>query len=147
MTIFIGSDHNGYDLKEKIEAYLRDRGYKVVDKGNERMDPTDDFPLYGARIASEVLAKEGSLGIVLCGSGQGVCIAANRYKGIRAALAWNEQEARAARNDDDANILCLPAREMTVFADAQKVVDVFLETPFAGATRFVRRIKQLDELN
>lgn len=147
MKVFIGADHNGYELKEKVAAYLRDRGYKVVDKGNEHMDPTDDFPQYGALVATEVLANKESLGILICGSGQGVCIAANRFKGIRAALAWDTQEAKAARNDDDANVLCLPAREMQDFSKTQSIIDAFLDTPFAGASRFERRIKQLDTLN
>ena len=146
MKIFIGADHNGYELKEKISAYLRDRGYKVLDKGNTHMDPTDDFPQYGAQVASEVLANENSIGILICGSGQGVCIAANRFNGIRAALAWDAAEARAARNDDDANILCLPARELGDFSQAQSIIDTFLDTPFAGAERYKRRIKQLDTL-
>jgi ribose 5-phosphate isomerase B len=84
-------------------------------------------------------------GILICGSGQGMCMAANRFKGIRAALAWDQEEARAARNDDDSNVLCLSARYLD-FDKTIGIVHTWLMTPFAGATRFKRRIQELDEL-
>lgn len=147
MKIFIGADHNGWELKEKLEHYLKDKGHEVIDEGNKTYQKEDDFPIYGARVATAVLANKDSVGILLCGSGQGVCIAANRYKGIRASLVWNESEARSSRNDDDANILCLPAKELTSEKQTFQLVDTWLKTPFEGAARFVRRIKNLDELN
>lgn len=147
MKIFLGADHNGYEHKEKLEAYLKKQGHEVIDAGSQSFNPDDDFPQYGALVASEVLANEDSVGILLCGSGQGVCMAANRFKGIRASLVWNESEAKAARNDDDSNVLCLPAREITDFNELTGLVEVWLKTPFAAAPRFKRRIKQLDELN
>jgi ribose 5-phosphate isomerase B len=146
MKIFIGADHNGYELKEKLEEYLKSQGYEVIDKGDTSLRPDDDFPIYAAKVASEVLANSGSRGILLCGSGQGICMAANRYKGIRASLVWDQDEAYSSRNDDDANILCLPARKLS-FEQSKSLVETWLETPFAGAARFVRRIKQMDELN
>jgi ribose 5-phosphate isomerase B len=85
-------------------------------------------------------------GILICGSGQGMCIAANRYKGIRACLINDLEEARAARNDDDCNVLCLPARYIST-EEAIKLAEAWLETPFAGAPRFIRRIKELDKLS
>lgn len=146
MKIFIGADHNGYELKEKIEEWLKSAGHEVEDVGNQKLDPEDDFPMFGARVATHVLAEPEARGILLCGSGQGVCMAANRYKGIRASLVWNESEAKASRNDDDANVLCLPARETTDKNALKRLVEVWLKTPFSGAVRFQRRIKQLDEL-
>lgn len=145
MTIYLGADHNGFRLKEKIHAYLLEQGYEVVDKGDERFDKGDDFPMYGARVASEVLAHKDSVGILICGSGQGMCIAANRFKGIRASLVWNEDEAHDSRNDDDSNVLCLPARQIN-FSEAREIVDTWMNTEFSGAARFRRRNAQLDEL-
>lgn len=145
MKIFIGADHNGFTLKEKIQTYLTEQGHEVIDKGDESLDKNDDFPMYAARVATEVLAHNNSMGIVLCGSGQGVCMAANRFKGIRASLVWDRDEAHDSRNDDDANVLCLPARKLSI-EQATDLIDTWLSTPFAGAARFNRRIQQLDQL-
>lgn len=146
MKIFIGADHNGFALKEQLETYLKQEGHDVVDKGDNELKPDDDFPMYAAQVATSVLAEKDSYGILLCGSGQGVCIAANRYKGIRASLVWDRDEAHSSRNDDDSNVLCLPARKLD-FEKARDLIDEWLNTPFAGAPRFVRRIEQLDKLN
>lgn len=147
MKLYIGADHNGFKLKQSLSDHLRRAGHEVVDEGDAVYNPDDDFPQYGAKVAAAVLASEDSdaRGILLCGSGQGVCIAANRFKGIRACLAWNRNQARASRNDDDCNILCLPARELNA-QDMTQLVDTWLTTPFAGAPRYIRRNKQLDEL-
>ena len=146
MKIFIGADHNGFELKNKLIEYLKSKGHEVIDKGDKNLDPDDDFPMYAAMVASEVLANHDSVGVLLCGSGQGVCMAANRYKGIRASLIWDEDEAHSSRNDDDANIICLPAKKLN-FNQTTKLIDTWLDTPFARAARYQRRIKQLDELN
>ena len=146
MKIYIDADHNGYDLKHSLIQYLKRAGHEVVDVGTPERDPQDDFTFAAGRVANSVLTEHGAKGILLCGSGQGVCMAANRFKGIRAGLAWNNQEAKAARNDSDSNVLCLPANMI----DAQKaktITHTWLTTPFAGASRFKRRIKQLDELS
>lgn len=146
MKIFIGADHNGFELKKQVHAQLLEAGHEVIDKGDVKFDKDDDFPMYAARVATEVLANDGSVGILICGSGQGVCMAANRFKGIRASLCWNEESAHEARHDDDSNILCLPAQLVT--ADkAREIVDEWLSTDFAGAARFRRRNAQLDKLN
>lgn len=145
MKIFIGADHNGFELKQQVHAYLLEQGHEVVDKGDTRFDKGDDFPLYAARVANEVLADNDSRGILICGSGQGVCIAANRFKGIRASLAWNEETAFESRDDDDCNVLCLPASQID-FAETREIVDTWLKTPFSGAARYKRRNQQLDEL-
>ncbi len=147
MKIFLGADHNGYQLKEQLEDYLKKIGHDVVDVSGNQLDPNDDFPIHASRVATDVLATKDSVGILLCGSGQGVCMAANRYKGIRASLVWNTSEARSARNDDDSNVLCLPARELKDFNFMKELVDTWLATPFDGAVRFVRRVKEMDEMN
>ncbi len=146
MKIFLGADHNGYEFKEKLEGDLNWQGHEVVDMGDIDLNKDDDFPEYAAKVATAVLGEKDSVGILLCGSGQGVCMAANRYKGIRASLVWDQDEAKASRNDDDANVICLPAKKLT-FEQVKELVDTWLSTPFAGAARFQRRIKQLDELN
>lgn len=147
MRIYVGADHNGYDFKQKLSELLRKNGYMVVDDGNKKLDPEDDYPQFGARVAHALLADsdEESRGILICGSGQGICIAANRFKGIRASLCWSEAEAHAARNDDDCNVLCLPSRYLSL-EEAETITLTWLTTPFAGAPRFKRRIRELDEL-
>jgi len=147
MKIYLGADHNGFDMKQALLEELTRAGYAVVDEGDRLRKPEDDFPQFAARTIAAMKASDdpNPLGILICGSGQGMCIAANRYKGIRASLVWSVQEARAARNDDDSNVLCLPARYMDV-RQAVQLAEIWLATPFAGATRFKRRIKELDEL-
>jgi ribose 5-phosphate isomerase B len=147
MKIYIGADHNGFEMKRMLTESLIRAGYEVIDEGDSKLDPQDDFPQFAARTVAAMKACDDPdpRGILICGSGQGICIAANRFKGIRAALAWNMEEVHASRNDDDANILCLPARYMSA-DEALKLTEAWLAIPFAGAARFKRRIKQLDEL-
>ena len=148
MKIYIGADHNGFQYREKLLLYLQFKGYEVHDDGTKQFDPTDDFPVLAARVVNDVLGghTKDARGILLCGSGQGMCMAANRFNGIRAVLGHDEESVRSARNDDDANVLCLPAHSLDEAA-IKGLVDIFLETPFAGASRFARRIKELDELH
>jgi ribose 5-phosphate isomerase B len=147
MKIFMGADHNGFTLKAKISEALKKAGYTVVDEGDDRLQPEDDFPQFAERAVRAMQADQDKdiRAILICGSGQGMCMAANRFKGIRASLVWDEHEARAGRNDDDSNVLCMPARGMDE-ARAIAIAEVWLTTPFAGATRFKRRIEELDRL-
>ncbi len=147
MKIFIGCDHNGYELKRHLAEFLKRSGYEVVDEGDRRLDPKDDFPVFAARVVNAMKAsnEQQPRGILICGSGQGMCMAANRYSGIRASLCWNVREAHAARNDDDSNVLCLSASS-TSKTEAEAIVNTWLSTPFAGAPRFVRRLRELDDL-
>lgn len=148
MKIYLGADHNGFEYKTQLAEALRRAGHEVVDEGDEALDADDDYPQFAGKVANALLADSDleARGILVCGSGQGMCIAANRFKGIRAALCWNQHEARAARNDDDCNVLCLSSR-YTSLDEAGSIMAAFLATPFAGAPRFVRRIEQLDKLN
>ncbi|HEY5805888.1 MAG TPA: RpiB/LacA/LacB family sugar-phosphate isomerase [Candidatus Saccharimonadales bacterium] len=147
MKIYIGADHNGFELKRELLDVLSAVGYEVIDEGGKVLRPDDDFPQFAARVVMAMKASDSQdpRGILICGSGQGMCMAANRYKGIRASLAWSLEEARASRNDDDSNILCLPVRYISA-KDAVKIAEAWLATPFAGAPRFKRRIKELDRL-
>lgn len=147
MKLYIGADHNGFGFKQEIVDFLQRSGYEVMDEGNERLDQQDDFPQFAGRVVSAMLGSgdEDPRGILVCGSGQGMCIAANRYKGIRASLVWDLQEARMSRNDDNCNVICLPARLMTA-KEAESIISTWLITPFADAPRFKRRIQELDQL-
>ncbi len=145
MKIFIGADHHGFEDKSKIEEYLKSLGHQVIDEGDKNLDPNDDFPRYARNVASQVLKAVDNFGILLCGSGQGMCMAANRFKGIRAAMCWDEKSAFASRNDDNANVLCLSADHLN-WESMQRIIEVWLNTPFDGHDRFERRIKELDEL-
>lgn len=146
--IFIGADHNGFQLKEKLEKWLKTQNYEVIDVGGERLNPDDDYPEFASRLVTSMLSSEEPepLGILLCGSGQGMAMAANRFKGIRAALAWNKKTAEMSRHDDDANVLCLSAWELNE-ESITEIVHTWLNTPYARAARFIRRLKELDSLN
>lgn len=147
MKIYIGADHNGFEFKKQIADFLQRSGHEVIDEGGVKRDPEDDFPQFASRTVTKLLAdRDDAKAILICGSGQGMCMAANRFKGIRASLCWNSEEARAARNDDDSNVLCISAHGSS-FHDVEMIITTWLATPFAGAARFKRRIKELDELN
>lgn len=143
----MGADHNGFNLKFKVRDQLKLAGYDCIDVGDKQLQPEDDFPQF-AEAAIRALQADGdpeSKAILICGSGQGMCMAANRFKGIRASVVWDLAEARASRNDDDSNVLCLPARYISK-DDAVKIAEAWLSIPFAGAARFKRRIAELDRL-
>lgn len=144
MKIFVATDHNGFAHKAKLVSYLQKLGHDVVDDANGELNPDDDYPVFARKVTSDMLASGDSdaRGILICGSGQGMCMAANRFRGIRAALGYDRESVRAARNDDDSNVLCLSVR--SVEADANDLIDTFLRTPFAAAPRFTRRIQEMD---
>lgn len=147
MKVYIGADHNGFHLRNALISYLTRAGYEIVDDGGTELNPEDDFPVFATKVAKDVLGSDDrdAKGILLCGSGQGMCMAANRFKGIRACLGYDQTSIRASRNDDDANVLCLPAR--TLDKDQLNVlVETFLNTKFAAAPRFSRRIQEMDSL-
>jgi ribose 5-phosphate isomerase B len=147
VKVYVGADHNGFFLKQKLMDYLVKGGYEVVDDGNTQLDPADDFPVFAEKAVSDVLGSkdDDARAILICGSGQGMCMAANRFKNIRAAVGYDHESVRASRNDDNANILCLPARTLAQDA-AFDLVDTFLKTGFAAADRYKRRIHQMDDL-
>jgi ribose 5-phosphate isomerase B len=141
MHIIIGGDHAGYRYKETLSRLLSSEGHELTDVGPFSEDSTD-YPDFAHPLAQKVLADSSSLGILICGSGNGVCMAANKHRGIRAALCWNEELASLARQHNNANVLCLPSR----FIDEQtteKIVHTFLNTPFEGG-RHERRVNKID---
>ena len=149
MKIYLGSDHNGFHLKEKVFAYLAKHGYDVQDVGDTTLDPDDDFPEFAQAAALQVIgdASPDPRAILLCGGGQGMAIAANRFRGIRASVIWDAYEAKMTRNDNDSNILCLPSRVLENDDAAwQGIIETWLNTPFATAPRYLRRNAQIDEL-
>ncbi len=150
MKIYLGADHNGVHLKDEIFAYLSKRKYEVEDVSGKELDPEDDFPEIAQMAALKVIGDEDNdaRAILLCGGGQGMCMAANRFRGIRASVIWDAHEAKMTRNDNDSNVLCLPARVLDERADRewQDIIDTWLETPFADAPRFRRRNAQIDEV-
>ena len=139
MKIHIGSDHAGLEFKNKIVAHLKSKGHEVVDHGPHDFDPLDDYPVFCIPAAEAVAKEPGSFGIVLGGSGNGEQIAANKVKGIRAALVWSIEIAELARTHNDANVMALGGR-MHDEAYCLKLVDTFLNTPFSKDERHVRRI-------
>ena len=147
MKIYIGADHNGFAYKQQLTALLLKAGHDVVDEGGTTLNPDDDFPQFAGKVVNTLLADSNpdAKGILICGSGQGMCMAANRHKGIRASLCWNLDEARSARNDDDSNVLCLSSKYLAL-PETEAIVQTWLSTPFAAAPRFKRRLKELDEL-
>lgn len=136
-------------MKEKVFAYLAKHGYDVEDVGGAQLDPDDDFPEFAQAAALKVLGEEEGDGraILLCGGGQGMAMAANRFKGIRASVIWDAFEAKMTRNDNDSNILALPSRVLEGDEGAwEGIIETWLNTPFASAPRYKRRNNQLDEL-
>ncbi len=146
MKIFIGADHRGFEARKAVKAYLISAGYDVEDDSAATLNPDDDYPTFAYKVVVKMHASKDKepRGILICGSGQGMCMAANRFKGIRAALGYDEKTIRSARNDDDANVLCLPA-ELIEAGSFEDLVHTFLMTPFAAAPRFIRRIQEMDE--
>ena len=144
MEIFIGSDHGGFELKQLLVGLLTGKGYRLTDCGSYSNDATD-YPDFALTVANSVKVNPSFRGILICRSGEGMEIAANKVRGIRASLVWNTAVAQETRRDNDANILVLPAD----FIDqdtAQKIVTNFLETEFSGLERHIRRLEKISSI-
>jgi ribose 5-phosphate isomerase B len=144
MRIHLGSDHAGFELKAHLIGWLREHGHEPVDHGASTYDAMDDYPPYCLDAASAVVDDPGSLGIVIGGSGNGEQIAANKVKGVRAALAWSNETAQLSRLHNDANVISLGARMHTV-DEATRFVEIFVRTAFSEDPRHVRRIAMLTD--
>ncbi|GAB4033550.1 MULTISPECIES: ribose 5-phosphate isomerase B [Spirosoma] len=142
MKIAIGSDHAGFQYKEAIKQMLIDLGHDVIDKGTYAATPSVDYPLFIRPVAEAVAAGDVERGVVLGGSGNGEAIAANRVRGVRCGLCWNEESARLCRQHNDANVISLGERMMSQ-ETALKLVQIWLDTPFEGG-RHLARIQELD---
>lgn len=149
MKIYIGADHKGHGPKSLLLEYLVKAGYEVEDVGDKQFDPEDDFPVFASAAAQKVIGSDtkDTRAILICGSGQGMVMAANRFKGVRAGLGWSIEAAKSIRNDEDSNILALPSELFE--GNSQKafvIVETWLNTPFANASRYIRRNQELDNL-
>ena len=144
MKISIGSDHGGFALKEKIVSYLKERGHSVFDEGCFKAESVH-YPVYAKAVCEDVVNNISDKGILICTSGFGMCICANKYNGLRAATVRSAEEAFLCRSHNDCNVLCLGAK-FTSVEDAKEIVDVFLETPFSEGERHKIRLGMIKEL-
>lgn len=149
MKIYIAADHRGFERKELLKEQLEKLKFKVVDLGDTKFDANDDFTEFAQNVCMAVLADEAEeidvRGILICGSGQGMAMAANRFRGIRACLAFSEHQAMAARREEDSNVLCLSSEHLTL-EKTISIVEFWLNTKFLKQQRYIRRIYELDRL-
>lgn len=141
MKISIGNDHAGTDYKKAIVEFLEKNGHQIINHGTNSLDSVD-YPDFGHPIANDVTTMEARFGIVICGSGNGIAMTVNKHQGIRAALCWTKEIAALARQHNDANIICIPAR-FTSITQALEMVDTFLNTAFEGG----RHQKRVDKIS
>jgi len=144
MRIAIGSDHAGFTLKESLAAWLRDQGHVIEDLGTHSTERTD-YPQFGAAVGRAVAEGDADIGVAVCGSGQGICMAANKVPGVRSAVLRTEEDAQMTRGHNDANVACFGER-VTDADNAKRVLAVFLATSFEGG-RHATRVEQLDEMS
>jgi ribose 5-phosphate isomerase B len=140
-TIAIGSDHAGFEYKEQLKRWLEKSGYSVKDYGTNSLDSVD-YPDFAHPVASAVEEKRFEFGVLLCGSANGVAITANKHQGIRAAICWNEELASLARQHNNANVVCIPARFVS-YNDAELILDRFLHASFEGG-RHEKRVSKMN---
>src|SRR3989344_3081774 len=146
MIIYFGSDHRGFELKNHLQEYLRNQGYQTADLGATQLDAADDYPAYASAVAKKIaLDPETSRGVLICGSGAGVDIVANKFQNVRSVLAISPDQVYAARKDDNVNVLSLAA-DFTRVADAEKILQVFIVTVFSGEDRYLRRLEQISQI-
>lgn len=138
--VAIGADHAGFEYKEKLKQWLVDNGFEAEDLGTFGPESAD-YPDFAHAVAEAVEQKRADLGVLVCGSGNGVAMTANKHKGIRAAICWNEELAALARQHNDANIICLPSRFIS-YETAEKITDRFLRETFEGG-RHERRVNKI----
>lgn len=144
MKIFIGADHRGFELKEFLKNKLKKNNYDVEDCGNLVYDLNDDYPDFAFKVGEKVSQDSESLGILICGSGAGVCFAVNKIKGIRASVIYDKKMAEMAKADDNLNVLCL-ASDFVDEERAWQIVDAFLKAQFKNEEKYLRRIKKVSD--
>lgn len=162
MKLYLGADHGGFMLKEKIKLFLKKKGHSFEDMGNKKFVKTDDYPDYGYKVAKKVAREkeaaankvrmvssskkeEEAKGILFCGSAEGICIAANKVKGIRAVAVWSARDAKLSRKHNDANILCLSGWHLAP-KKAEKIIIAWLKTEFIKEPRHIRRINKIKKI-
>lgn len=144
MKVYLGADHAGFKLKEQIKRFLDECGFPYEDLGALKLNKNDDYPIYAAKVGKKV-ASEKTFGLLFCGSSYGICIAANKIKGVRAVTVSDVESARLTRLHNDANVLCLSGWN-TSLSKAEKIVKVFLTTMFSKEGRHARRINEIKHL-
>lgn len=142
--IYIGADHRGFDLKEKIKEYLDFKDFDYEDLGNKKYEKNDDYPDFAKLVAEKVAVGSGR-GILICGSGQGVCIVANKYDGIRAAVGINKEQIISSTADEDINILCLAADHIDE-GKAIEIMEAWIHTSFSNEKRHIRRVNKIKKI-
>lgn len=142
--IYLGADHGGFSFKEKIKEFLNELKIEYQDLGNTKFEPEDDFTDYALAVAKKV-TETGGKGILFCTSGLGMCIAANKIKGIRAVSIVTKKSAQQSREHLDANILCL-GEHIVSFRDAKKIIKIWLETDFFNKDKYIRRLKKIQQI-
>lgn len=144
--IYLASNHRGFKVKEELKKYLRRLGYNFEDLGNKIFDPDDDYTDFAERVAKKVSKELENKGILICGSGIGMTIVANKFKKIRAALCFNEKVAELSRKHNDSNVLCLPA-DFLPLAKIKKIIKIWLKTKFSNEENHKRRIEKITSYN
>ena len=145
MIVAVGADHAGFEMKSEIVAWLGSKGHQVKDLGAHTFDPNDDYPDFAAAVAGALLSGEPEKGVLICGSGVGACITANKVKGIRACLCHDTYTARQGVEHDDMNVLCIGGRVIGVEL-AKAVLEAFLDASFIPEPRFQRRLDKLNQV-
>ena len=143
--LYIGADHRGYELKEKLETYLQELGHDVEDCGAFEYDKDDDYPDFAKAVAEKVVANQGSKGILICGSGIGVAIAANKVRGILAGTATSVEQISSAEGDEGLNVLGLSSDYVSEKTN-KDIAEAFVDSKFSGAERHLRRVQKIKEI-
>lgn len=145
-TVYLAADHAGFAYKNALLDHLHHKGYNVVDLGADALDEQDDYPKYAYAAATKLIADDDDArAILLCGSGEGMAIVANRVHGIRASVCWNVAVARETRSDNNSNVLCIPARFLTE-QEAFNIAEAWLEEPFDTNPKYERRLKEIEDI-
>lgn len=144
MVIYLGTDHAGYKLKEYLKKYLQNKKLDFVDLGTYSEKEKDDYPDFAHKVCKKLIRDKKSKGVLICGTGTGMVIAANRYKGIRATLAYDKYSAEMSRKDNDSNVLCLRGRKVK-FEEQERLLHEWLNTDFSNNLRHKRRIKKIEK--
>lgn len=141
--IYLGADHRGFKLKEKLKTWFKEGKQEFEDVGNSEFDPKDDYPDYAKEVAEAVSLDKVARGVVICGSGIGVCMVVNRYKGVRGALGFDQIQVKHGVESDNINVLCL-ASDHVSFNQAKRLIKSFLGNSFKQKPKNIRRIKKID---
>ena len=145
MLIYIASDHGGFEFKGLYSEYLTSLGHEVRDFGPIELSPSDDYPKFVVPTMQAMQENPEAKGILICRNGVGVSILANKFKGIRCALSWTSKHIKTAREDDDVNVLAIPA-DYIDGENAKLLIDTFLNTPFSQEERHIRRLKEVEDI-